>query len=324
MKRIILLFILTIAFQLSSWAQYLTSFEITDINNDVLTAKVQDNLGKLVSEINTACAEKRTPKLKGIDLSDRVSESIMMMWESSPFRCEETEVIEPAFTDVSGWWQIRNIPFIFTDFEKDDQYHECIVSFDNNGKITGFHMAISQNLYRKVMKSGAAVKDARRRQLILDYVEQFRTAYCTKDMPFLQQVYSEDALIITGHVVKVKPSRENNFISSTTKYSVQDKKTYLKKLAQVFRNNRTIRVTFDEIKVQMHPTEADWYAVTLHQGYTADRYHDDGWLFLLWDFTDEDNPTIHVRSWQADTDPETQLKISEDEIFGMDDVNIVK
>lgn len=52
MKRIILLFILTIAFQLSSWAQYLTSFEITDINNDVLTAKVQDNLGKLVSEIN--------------------------------------------------------------------------------------------------------------------------------------------------------------------------------------------------------------------------------------------------------------------------------
>lgn len=246
------------------------------------------------------------------------------MWESSPFRCEETEVIEPAFTDVSGWWQIRNIPFIFTDFEKDDQYHECIVSFDNNGKITGFHMAISQNLYRKVMKSGAAVKDARRRQLILDYVEQFRTAYCTKDMPFLQQVYSEDALIITGHVVKVKPSRENNFISSTTKYSVQDKKTYLKKLAQVFRNNRTIRVTFDEIKVQMHPTEADWYGVTLHQGYTADRYHDDGWLFLLWDFTDEDNPTIHVRSWQADTDPETQLKISEDEIFGMDDVNIVK
>lgn len=174
------------------------------------------------------------------------------------------------------------------------------------------------------MKSGAAVKDARRRQLILDYVEQFRTAYCTKDMPFLQQVYSEDALIITGHVVKVKPSRENNFISSTTKYSVQDKKTYLKKLAQVFRNNRTIRVTFDEIKVQMHPTEADWYGVTLHQGYTADRYHDDGWLFLLWDFTDEDNPTIHVRSWQADTDPETQLKISEDEIFGMDDVNIVK
>lgn len=96
MKRIILLFILTIAFQLSSWAQYLTSFEITDINNDVLTAKVQDNLGKLVSEINTACAEKRTPKLKGIDLSDRVSESIMMMWESSPFRCEETEVIEPS------------------------------------------------------------------------------------------------------------------------------------------------------------------------------------------------------------------------------------
>ena len=47
-----------------------------------------------------------------------------------------------------------------------------------------------------------------------------------------------------------------------------------------------------------HPTHPDIYGVSLRQGYASDLYADDGYLFLLWDFSDETAPKIHVRTWQ--------------------------
>ena len=75
----------------------------------------------------------------------------------------------------------------------------------------------------------------------------------------------------------------------------------MKDLEVVFNNNKYINVTFDQIKVLMHRNDSDVYGVTLHQGYTSDKYHDDGYLFLLWDFRDEAHPQIHVRAWQPDS-----------------------
>jgi len=40
--------------------------------------------------------------------------------------------------------------------------------------------------------------------------------------------------------------------------------------------------------------------VTLHQSWRSSTYNDDGWLFLLWDFNDEEHPQILVRTWQED------------------------
>ena len=88
----------------------------------------------------------------------------------------------------------------------------------------------------------------------------------------------------------------------------------------VFSYNNYIKVTFDEIKVMRHPVNPDFYGVTLHQGYTSSSYHDDGYLFLLWDFTDEDMPQIHVRTWQPDKF--NGEKIPEDEIFNLNDFDI--
>ncbi len=40
--------------------------------------------------------------------------------------------------------------------------------------------------------------------------------------------------------------------------------------------------------------------MTLHQSWRSSTYNDDGWLFLLWDFNDEEHPQILVRTWQED------------------------
>lgn len=308
------------ALPVAVWGQYRTEVTVTDLNDDALTTRVESNISNLISEINLAWAEKREPKWKACKAwaDERTCNSLSMLWENSPFRCTETEVVEFGMTSIGGEYEVRNIPFVFTAGDEED-YHEAAITFNKQGLVTSFHMMISSNLYRTVMRQGADVLDLRRRQQILDYVEQFRTAYNTKDLGFLNQIFSEDALIITGKVIKVKPTVENNFTSSKIQYSKQDKKTYLSRLKGVFAANKRINVTFDDIRVEMHPVDEDIYGVTLHQGYSSDNYHDDGWLFLLWDFRKEDAPEIKVRTWQPDMNTVTQEKIKEDEIFGLAD-----
>ena len=79
----------------------------------------------------------------------------------------------------------------------------------------------------------------RYRQMILDYVEQFRTAYNTKDIAFLEQIFSDDALIITGKVVKSVPSEMNNFMpQDKVVYNKQSKKRYYCQWNKIIRYKR--------------------------------------------------------------------------------------
>jgi hypothetical protein len=326
MKRFLFTFlILTFVGLAKSFSQEAISVTITDLNNDALTANVQNNISALLAEINRAYTSANIPNLTNMDIDDRTKTSIQMMWETSKFKCEDKEIVEIGMQTYNGEYEVRNIPIIFPEAEKDDQYHEVAITFDRTGKLTSFHVSISQNLYIKAMECNDQVTDFKRRQIILDFVEQFRTAYNTKDINFLNQVFSDDALIITGKMVLPKKEHSDFTISNPkVVYKKQDKKTYLSNLSKVFKANKLIRVTFDDIKVTMHPIDANWYGVTLHQGYTSDRYHDDGWLFLVWDFSDETHPVIHVRTWQPDMATMTNGKFDEEKIFSLDNFNISK
>ena len=200
----------------------------------------------------------------------------------------------------------------------EDEYQEAVVSFDRQGNVESFYLSISMNLYMNVIKSNLELTDLRRRQLILDYVEQFRTAYNQKDLPFLNQVFSDDALIITGRVITQKHAE--GFISQKITYNKQSKQQYLTNLSRVFNSANYIKVTFDEIEVNRHPVNPNYYGVTLHQGYTSNRYHDDGYLFLLWDFSNESAPQVHVRTWQPDKVNGKELP--KEDVFSLSDFDI--
>ena len=311
-------------FSISAHAQYATEFLITDVAPGVQKEAVQKNISLLLTQFNTAFSEKRSPDFNGINITSDAKNTIQKLWENTPLRCGETEVIERCLKSASGF-QARNIPLFLMSAEDsgDDkpQYQEAVIGFNAKGQLTDFHLAISSNLYSKVLKNGQAVADFSRRQMILDYVEQFRTAYNTKDIVFLNQIYSDDALIITGKVVKSVPNDMNIKGSTRVEYSKQTKKEYITKLGNIFNTNKRINVIFDDLKIMKHPSKEGYYGVTLKQGYTSDRYSDEGYLFLLWDFTDSEAPKIHVRTWQP-TMLDASNKLPEEEIFTCNDFDI--
>ena len=294
--------------------------QIDGIENATVKAKMERTMSAFLTEVNNAQSSKRALNFGGMGLSTNVQSSVSMLWENSPFECTDEEIMEHCIQTGSGY-QVRNIPLMMRPTDSsfnEDEYQEAVFSFDLSGNLESFYLTLSMNLYMNVIKSNKSVTDLRRRQLILDYVEHFRTSYNQKDINFLTQVFSDDALIITGKVIK--QSKDGIPMPDKIQYKKQTKQEYLGNLRRVFAANKYIKVTFDEIEVMRHPVNADFYGVTLHQGYTSDRYHDDGYVFLLWDFSNESAPQIHVRTWQPDRI--NGGKLPKDEVFSLSDFDI--
>ena len=290
------------------------------ISNEACKAKMERTMSALLSEANNAQVAGRGINFASLGIPVNVQESISMLWENCPFQCTDEEIVEICVETGSGY-QVRNIPLQMRPTDNsfnEDEYQEAVFSFDRSGNLESFYLTLSMNLYMNIIKSNKSVTDLRRRQLILDYVEHFRTSYNQKDINFLTQVFSDDALIITGKVIK--QSKDGIPLPDKITYKKQTKQEYLGNLRRVFAANKYIKVTFDEIEVMRHPVNADFYGVTLHQGYTSDRYHDDGYIFLLWDFRDESAPQIHVRTWQPDRI--NGGKLPKDEVFSLSDFDI--
>lgn len=320
MKRILLSLSFIVCHLTFSLAH--VSFTISDgIDNSALKSKMENSVTRILNEVNEAQAASRNLNFSAMGVNTRVQQSMAMLWENCPFECTDEDIIEHCITTGSGY-QIRNIPLMMKptgerDFNE-DEYQEAVVSFDKQGEVESFYLSISMNLYMNVIKSNLELTDLRRRQLILDYVEQFRTAYNQKDINFLNQVFSDDALIITGKVITTRHAE--GFTSQKIQYNKQSKEQYIRNLRGIFQRNSYIKVTFEEIEVMRHPVNANFYGVTLKQGWTSGRYHDDGYLFLLWDFTNENAPQVHVRTWQPDKIGGKALP--KDEVFSLSDFDI--
>lgn len=323
MKRILLSLssiILCVSFSVAQ-----ISVTITDgIDNEAVKQKMEHSIAAILNEINAAQAAERDLNFSAMGVNTRVQQSMAMLWENTPFMCTDDEIVEHGITTGTGY-QVRNIPLMMkptaTRAFNEEEYQEAVISFDRQGNVESFYLSISMNLYMNVIKSNLELTDLRRRQMILDYVEQFRTAYNQKDIKFLEQIYSEDALIITGKVI-MQRQRGTDRMAMTPKiqYNKQSKQQYITNLRRIFQNARYFKVIFDDIEVMRHPVNPNFYGVTLLQGWTNNSYHDEGYLFLLWDFTDENAPQIHVRTWQPDKIGGKPLP--KDEVFSLSDFDI--
>ncbi len=174
----------------------------------------------------------------------------------------------------------------------------------------------------KILSGKLPEEDAENIRMILNYVEHLRTSYTTKDIDFLNQLFSEDALIIVGKVIRNAPKRDGQLLpQEKVEYNIKNKRAYLERLTTLFKMNKKIDLEFSDFKIMKHPTQKGLYGVTLRQKYTSDLYSDDGYLFLLWDFRDETTPLIHIRTWQPRM-IEEGVPLSEQDIFSISNFNL--
>lgn len=306
-------------------AQYATALTVTDISNAMVSQKINTSVSALLTEFNKAFFENRTPSLNKISgLSEKGRSDILAMWETAPFRCIETEIIERGYSTRSGW-QVRNIPMYLKNVSEDDIYQEIVINFDKQGNIENIFFAIAWHQYSAIMNSGnEELIDRNRRFAILDFVENFKTAYIRKDIGMIGNMFSDYALIITGKKIEQGKTSDNVLVNSgfskgKIEYQKQTKQEYIKRLQMNFSRNAYINVIFENIEVSKHPKHDNIYGVKLKQAWNSSTYSDLGWLFLVIEFKSDENMIIHVRTWQPE-DPNKPLP--KDEIFQLNDFKI--
>lgn len=279
-------------------------FTINDgIPNGPIKERMETGISKLLCEINEACAQERSLRLDYIDMALGGKKSLQYLWQNLHFFCEDNVILERCLTSAEGY-VIRNIyiqvnPMI-EDYDEERE-RALTIRLTKDGQIASVVMAASDMAYEKIVRNGLSVTDMERRQTILGFVENFRSHYDEKDINALEQIFSDDALIITGTVIMKRDYKgDMPHLKPEIVYKTQGKVEYLHNLAANFKRNKYIKVTFSEIEVVRHPTNPDYYAVTLRQHWKSSSYEDDGYLVLLWEFREGQDPIIHVRTWQPE------------------------
>ena len=322
-KSVIFSLLLLVILPTLTKGQYVTDVIITGAYDFDFGTKISANLGDLCTEFNSAQYENRMLDFSDIAITEQAKEYLGDLWGNCHFRVSETEIIQPLLR-TDSYWQVRNIPIVMCPYEEakydDELYQELVINMSPQGDIVDIHFAISSHLYSKVIKSNQEETDLNRRLQIVDFVERFRTAYNKKDIKFISDVFSDDALIIVGREIKRVAADNNSLNLNTPRFEqvVKTKSEYIKSLSRVFATNRTVKVDFSDIKIVKHPEKTNYYGVTLKQGWSADRYGDMGYVFLLVDFRNQAEPIIHVRTWQPEKYKNGELLSSVD-IFSISD-----
>ena len=294
------------------------------MENLTLGTTIENNTTTFLNACNNAMQTNKKPDFPTAIFTKDARQNTLDFFAKSPMSISKTYISEMCVKKSSGGYQVRNIPVFFPDAPEDKQDQEIVIDYAADGKIDNVSVSIEETRIRAILEEYNSLDDFNRRQIIIGFLENFRTAYNRKDIKYIETVYSDNALIITGKVVKLAPNKDRaiNALLGTEKivYTTVTKKEYINNLKNTFGRNKYIDVEFDDIDVVSHPKNDKLYGVTLKQKWGSSTYNDTGYLFLMIDFKDEAWPMIHVRTWQPDKFEGKDLP--KDQIFSLNDFNI--
>lgn len=139
------------------------------------------------------------------------------------------------------------------------------------------------------------------RMILIDFLEDYQTAYALKRLDYLDKIFSDDALIVVGTVLKQKQKGDIMHLATETKvrYDTLSKCKYIEKLHTVFGKNEFVNIRFLDTDFTQHKSGLELYGIQLKQEYLSSTYGDVGYLFLMVDLREE-LPVIHVRTWEPE------------------------
>lgn len=303
-------------------------FKIVEgISDNHLKTTMESNVNEMLSLFNNAAnMHAKSVKLPKEKFTNEAAKEISLIWKGSPMVFPSVNIMSRCLKTSQGY-QVRGIPIDISEADENEKRQELTIDFLSNGKISNVAIAIDMHRYDQIMAEKSSDLDYARRQVIIDFVENFRTAYNRKDIKLLNSVFSDKALIITGKVVAEKPNSDIDRLTlknNKVVYIKQTKQEYIQKLTRIFKLNNYVNVKFEDIDVVQHPKYDDIYGVTLKQYWHTSHYSDEGYLFLMIDFRDANNPLIQVRTWQPYKNNVGQVVTKKEDVYHLGSFRIVR
>ena len=204
----------------------------------------------------------------------------------------------------------RSIPMAFSFKNNRRKFVEDVTfTFDENKKIECVAFGLGSQAKTDIFNKGVGAWSDYAKMVIATFLENYKTAFALKRLDYLESVFDDNATIITGHIIKKAPKvamEGESFINSNNKlikYTRQTKSEYMRKLKMCFQSNQFINIRFADNDVVKMGAGGETYGIQIKQDYYSTNYGDHCYLFLMVDFNDPDNPSIKVRTWQPDRNP---------------------
>lgn len=181
-------------------------------------------------------------------------------------------------------------------------------------KIESVAFALTQRAENDIMNAAASWPEVSR-WAILNFMEDYQTAFALKRTDYINSIFSDDALIITGTILKKLNNTERAFDRSKSldlggpkdiAYSQLSKTEYIDRLRKIFSTREYVHLQFEDNVTRMIDLPAinginkgAAFGIEIKQRYESTGYSDDGYLTMVFD-TRGKLPIIHVRLWQPD------------------------
>jgi hypothetical protein len=272
-------------------------------------SQIQTRVTEIVRALNLASSSQEPIRFSANVTSGEGrlgAEQLAELAKVTQMRSELLQVYTDLIELRDKSYEVRRLYMMVTDsvYMKEQ---ELVLSFNPRGEFTGARFAMELHNYERILTRGRELQDDFYRRQIIHYLELFRTAYNRKDVDFIEQQFSDDALIITGTRVQkaenanVPRMRSPEIPEEQLTLIKQTKTEYIDRLRNhIFRSNAFINLEFKDITIVQHPVYEKVYGINLLQNWTSSNYSDQGYLFLMIDYTDETKPLIYVRAWQPE------------------------
>lgn len=201
--------------------------------------------------------------------------------------------------------------FSFTSGTKKTFVEDVVFTLNSEAKIEAVAFGLGQVAENDILCKHAPGWTDETRELLMEFLESYKTAYCLKRIDYIRDIFADDAIIIIGNVAKRRTPQltdQDRSISiggqEKITYNRYTKDEYLKNLERCFNRNEFINIRFTNNDIQWlekyknHPDTRELFAIQIGQEYNSTSYGDKGYLFLLVNLTDHEQPQIKIRTWQ--------------------------
>ena len=213
----------------------------------------------------------------------------------------------------------RSVPMRFT-FKNNNRalIEDVTFTFNKDHLIESVAFGLDKAARDDIFNRDAAAWNDSVRMVIATFLENYKTAFALKRLEYIRSIFDDDAIIIVGHMTKqAKKNMENGkyIDNQLVKYTRLDKNTYIKNLERSFKSNQFINIRFTDNEVKKMGKGGQTYGILIHQDYYSSTYGDTGYLFLMVDLNDMDQPIIKVRTWQPNRDPNINGNFSKNDPY---------
>ena len=195
----------------------------------------------------------------------------------------------------------RSVPMAFSFSGNSRRFVEDVVfTFNADGLVSNLTFSLGKAAVSDICSHDRWSEEAR--LILVSFLENYKTAYALKRLDYISSIFDDDALIITGRVLKSVPARSEYGTNRYVRFTRQNKTEYVRNLARVFDSQEYINIQFSDSEVVKLGKGGQLFGIRIRQEYFSTTYSDVGYLFVLVDLTDCRNPVIHVRTWQDSPD----------------------